>query len=65
MNVNSDHDKAAVVETLMMGSLVSGLVWLKVKQRKTKEFFQTVTLSSSGCVPVFVCTSIRCIFGMV
>lgn len=38
MNVNSDHDKVAVVETLMMGLLVSGLVWLKVKQRKTKKF---------------------------
>lgn len=38
-NVNSDHDKAVVVETLMMGLLVSGLVWLKVKQRKTKGTF--------------------------
>ena len=38
-NVNSDHDKAVVVETPMMGLLVSGLVWLKVKQRKTKGTF--------------------------
>lgn len=36
MNVNPDRDKAAVVETHMPGLLVSGLIWLKVKQRKTK-----------------------------
>lgn len=34
MNVNPDRDKAAVVETHMTGLLVSGLIWLKVKQRK-------------------------------
>lgn len=33
MNVNSDHDEAVVADSLMMGLLVSGLVWLKVKQR--------------------------------
>lgn len=36
MNVNPDRDKAAVVETHMTGLLVSGLILLKVKQRKTK-----------------------------
>lgn len=37
MNVNPDRDKTAVVETHMTGLLVSGLIWLKVKQRKTKK----------------------------
>lgn len=60
MNVNSDHDKAVVVETLMMGLLVSGLVWLKVKQRRTKEFSK----QPSGCVLVFVCAFIPRIFSI-
>lgn len=39
MNMNSDHDKAVVVETLMMGLLVSGLVWLKVTTKEDKRSF--------------------------
>lgn len=41
MNVNSDRDKAVVVETLMMGLLVSGLVWLKSETKQDKGLFQT------------------------
>lgn len=46
MNVNSDHDEAVVVETLMMGLLVSRLARLKVKQKEDKGVFQTAVLSS-------------------
>lgn len=53
MNVNSDHDKAVVVETLMMGLLVSGLVWLKVKQRRTKEFSKQPYYHQGVCL--FLC----------
>lgn len=38
-NVNSDRDKAVVVEAPMMGLLVSGLVWLKSKTKEDKGLF--------------------------
>lgn len=41
MNMNSDHHKAVVVETMMMGLLVSGLVWLKTESKQDKGIFQT------------------------
>lgn len=61
MNVNCDHDKAVVVETPMMGLLVSGLFWLKVKQRKTKSFSKLLrVLLSSEHVLFFALTCIFC-----
>lgn len=50
MKVTSDPGRAVGVETPMTGLLVSGLVWAKLKQRKTEEFSKQACCRGAGLV---------------
>lgn len=60
VNVNSDHDKTVVMEALIMGLLLSGLVWLKAKQKNRKVFFLTLSLNTYiiGVCSCFILTAL-------